>query len=106
VQTFVVSATELGANLHEKYRQYIPEDPSEDPKTAALAFRSAEFGSSEAVLSATRAMLAQELATEPSVRSTLRMTAWSQAGVNIVPTDRGRAEIDASHPFYVRASIL
>ena len=44
-------------------------------------------------------MLAREIAAEPSVRRTLRKDFFLYATISTSPTEKGKADIDASHPY-------
>ena len=90
-------------NFHENYRQFNVDDNLQDPQVLAETYTSSEFPSGDSVINATRAFLAQELSTDRLVRSTLRQFAERTATVSVFCTERGKAEIDESHEYYVSA---
>jgi len=46
-------------------------------------------------------MLVQEIANEPSLKEYIRRLYEKDAVINILPTDRGKKEIDENHIYYV-----
>ena len=96
-----MSAEEFGANFHDNYRIHNVEDHPEDPLSLAEQYKCGEFPTADAVIRATRLLLAQELSTDILVRSTLRDFVERTATISVSPTERGKMEMDEFHDYYV-----
>jgi transcription elongation factor SPT6 len=80
---------------------HFPEDPSETPEIVAQVFICDKFKDSEKVLSATRHIIAQDIAVQPELLAFIRRVYNKDAVVNVVPTEKGKLEIEQHHPYYV-----
>jgi transcriptional accessory protein Tex/SPT6 len=82
-------------------KRHIVDDDERDPETLAEDYKCPEFSTTFSVLGAARVMIAGEISTCLPVRSWLREIVRLSAVVNVVPTERGKTEIDEAHEYYV-----
>ena len=57
----------------------------------------------EKVLSAAKAILSQDMQKNPTLRKLIRTMYKDRGLVTVIPTDKGVAQIDDFHPYYVSA---
>ena len=79
---------------------YTPVTCDSTPEMAALQFVCTSFPSIELALEGARNIIALEISNDPSLKSFTRRIYESDGVVNVVPTEKGKVEIDANHPYY------
>lgn len=77
-----------------------PVDPNMAPIEIADKFLCSKFQKAEGVLEGARLIIAHQIASIPRLRSHVRGIFQRDALVTVTPTERGKSEISASHPFY------
>ena len=87
-------------SLVSRQRVHFPEDIPQDPNSLAERYVCALFPTVDKVLSATRDMIAQQIAADPALRNFIRRVYMTDAVVTVAPTSKGRAEINSSHKYY------
>lgn len=102
---FGISSQQFGENIMAAERKHIPTDPEKTPEEMAVEYICPEFNNSEAVLKAARYALAQEIAVDPSVRQSLRITYESKVEISTTPTLKGKKDIDVFHPYKIVSRI-
>ena len=77
------------------------EDDTEEPEKAAEAYVCAHFPNARAVLKGVQHYMIAQLGTEPGVRTLINDLFIRASFVNVSPTEKGKAEIDEQHEYYV-----
>ncbi|KAI8806731.1 SH2 domain-containing protein [Cladochytrium replicatum] len=80
--------------------EHFPDDVLEEPMIAASRFVSSQYPNPENVLEAAREILADRIAVDPKFRSFLRRVYETDAVITTFPTEKGKSELDQSHPHY------
>ncbi|CAM9213792.1 unnamed protein product, partial [Lampetra fluviatilis] len=94
---FGLTPQQFGENLRDSYQRHETEQFPADPHELARDYICTQFPTVEAVLEGARYMVALTVAREPLVRQVVRQTFLERAKLNVVPTKKGRKEIDESH---------
>ncbi len=97
---FGLSAEMYGENLHDGYQKTdVDQDPS-DPLEAAAEYVCEKFPKAEDVITASKYMMATEIAKDPLVRKVTREVFFERAVISVQPTKKGIKEIDENHDCY------
>eukprot|EP00158_Paraphelidium_tribonemae_P009953 Partr_v1_DN29013_c0_g1_i1_m58653 putative Transcription elongation factor len=96
---FVISAEQFGDNMHTGYKRHVIDDPPKSCKDIAEEFKCSQFPSSMSVCQAVEMMISRDLTADPRVRAETRQFIRSIAHVSVSPTEKGKLEIDESHPY-------
>uniref|UniRef100_UPI00358E2347 transcription elongation factor SPT6 isoform X2 n=1 Tax=Myxine glutinosa TaxID=7769 RepID=UPI00358E2347 len=97
---FGLTPEQFGENLRDSYQRHETEQFPAEPLELARDYICGQFPTGETVLEGARFMVALMLAREPLVRQVVRQTYQERAKVNILPTKKGRKEIDEAHYAY------
>ncbi|CAJ0958203.1 unnamed protein product [Ranitomeya imitator] len=97
---FGLTPEQFGENLRDSYQRHETEQFPAEPLELAKDYVCSQFTTPEAVLEGARYMVALQIAREPLVRQVLRQTFQERGKINIVPTKKGRKEIDEAHFAY------
>lgn len=97
---FGLTPEQFGENLRDSYQRHETEQFPAEPLELAKDYVCSQFSTPEAVLEGARYMVALQIAREPLVRQVLRQTFQERGKLNIVPTKKGRKEIDEAHFAY------
>lgn len=97
---FGLTPEQFGENLRDSYQRHETEQFPAEPLELAKDYVCSQFATPEAVLEGARYMVALQIAREPLVRQVLRQTFQERGKLNIVPTKKGRKEIDEAHFAY------
>jgi transcription elongation factor SPT6 len=107
---FGIDVRKYASSLVLRQSSHFPEDIDRFPLDAAEDFICPLFPSADKVLkgylkfannSATREMIAQDIATDPVLRSFLRRVYSTDAVITVTPTLKGKLEIKQGHKYYV-----
>ncbi len=79
----------------------VVEDDVDEPEKAAEAFVSAHFPNARAVLKGVQHYMTAQLGSEPGFRQVINDVFQRASFVTVRPTERGKAEIDELHEYYV-----
>ena len=79
---------------------HFPEDCNETPLEAAEKYVCVAFPTAGSVLEAAQHKIAQDIAVHPQFRSFIRRIFQSDSVISAQPTDKGKAEIEQTHPYY------
>ncbi|KAJ6249222.1 transcription elongation factor spt6 [Anaeramoeba flamelloides] len=107
IHQFGISASQFGENL-EFNSQYNPViNPTEMPLNLAFKFIDKRFSTPSRVINAIRFVIEQQIVSEPTVRRAIRHIFLQFARVYVRPTEKGKNDIDYSHPYagikYIKA---
>ncbi|KAM4046625.1 transcription elongation factor SPT6 [Anomaloglossus baeobatrachus] len=97
---FGLTPEQFGENLRDSYQRHETEQFPAEPLELAKDYVCSQFTTPEAVLEGARYMVALQIAREPLVRQVLRQTFQERGKINIVPTKKGRKEVDEAHFAY------
>lgn len=87
---FGLTPEQFGENLRDNYQRHETEQYPMEPGEAAEEHLSSMFPTTEAVLEATRHMVAMQIARDPLVRQCVRQVFRERAKINITPTKKGK----------------
>ena len=97
---FGLSAENFGENLHDGYHKVDVEQDVSPPLEAAAEFVCEKFPKGEDVVTAAKYMMAAQIARDPLVRKVTREAFFERAKIHVVPTNKGKKEIDENHDCY------
>uniref|UniRef100_A0A2K6FY10 Transcription elongation factor SPT6 n=1 Tax=Propithecus coquereli TaxID=379532 RepID=A0A2K6FY10_PROCO len=97
---FGLTPEQFGENLRDSYQRHETEQFPAEPLELAKDYVCSQFPTPEAVLEGARYMVALQIAREPLVRQVLRQTFQERAKLNIIPTKKGRKDVDEAHYAY------
>lgn len=97
---FGLTPEQFGENLRDSYQRHETEQFPAEPLELAKDYVCSQFTTPEAVLEGARYMVALQIAREPLVRQVLRQTFQERGKINVVPTKKGRKEVDEAHFAY------
>ncbi|KAG4101878.1 transcription elongation factor Spt6 [Neocallimastix lanati (nom. inval.)] len=104
VKLFHIKARDLAISIrNEGTKAFFPEDEYELPEKMAESFvieSNVYLRTPQQIVKAAKSMLVQEIANEPSLKEYIRRLYEKDAVINILPTDRGKKEIDENHIYY------
>jgi transcription elongation factor SPT6 len=98
---FGVDSKLFSQSLITRQALHFPEDHARDPEESAEEYICTLFPTVEKVLMATREMIAQEIAADPTLRNFLRRVYSTDAVITVTPTSKGKTEIKPGHKYYV-----
>lgn len=99
VKKFGLTPEQFAENLRDNYQRHEPGQVAEEPEELAEQLICNAFQTAEAVLEGARHMLAMKIARQPMVRHCVRQAFFDRAKLNIVPTKKGKKEIDDFHQY-------
>ncbi|ORX55479.1 transcription elongation factor Spt6 [Piromyces finnis] len=103
VKLFHVKVRELAVSISEGIKKFFPEDEMESPEKLAEKFvvkSNVYLRTPQQIINASKSMLVQEIANEPLFKDYIRHIYEEHAVIDILPTDRGKKEIDENHIYY------
>lgn len=103
VKLFHIKVREFAVSVNEGTKHFFPEDDLEDPETAAGRFvveSNIYLKKPQQIINAAKNMIVQEIINEPLFKSYIRQLFEEYAVINILPTERGKKEIDENHIYY------
>ncbi|XP_065055471.1 transcription elongation factor SPT6-like isoform X1 [Rhopilema esculentum] len=96
---FGLSPLQFAENLRDNYQRHEPEQVPEEPEELAEQYICNGFQTAAAVLEGARHMLAVQIARTPLVRQSVRQAFFDRAKVSLIPTKKGKKEIDDFHQY-------
>ncbi|KAJ9087907.1 Transcription elongation factor spt6 [Entomophthora muscae] len=100
VAEFGISPQQFGLNALEGTKIHHPRNVPYSPHEAASKYVTPVFPTAELVLKAIETYLAHLLFHDLKLRQAFRQTFETNAAISILPTARGRREIDSQHRFF------
>ncbi|KAI5807109.1 SH2 domain-containing protein [Geopyxis carbonaria] len=101
VRAFGITAEHFSTNALLNKKREFPEDPEELPQVLAEQHVDPpEFLTGPSVLSAAKAMLAEEIYTNPMMRLAMRQKWFTTALIHVDVTEKGVKQIDEQHQYY------
>lgn len=100
VRAFGISADGLAQNALKSGAKQYTEDPAERPDDMADGLLDDQYGTSEQVTNAAKAMYAEELALSPRMRKVIRQAFYMDGLFDVYRTEKGLRKIDEEHPYY------
>lgn len=98
-----LTADQLGENLRDNYTKHEVEQCRRLPLAIAADYICTRFQTEQAVLQASRFMVAKEMSSNPLVRQCIRVVFNERAVVNVRPTVKGlRDGMDENHPCFTQ----
>uniref|UniRef100_A0A4W3JZH9 SPT6 homolog, histone chaperone and transcription elongation factor n=1 Tax=Callorhinchus milii TaxID=7868 RepID=A0A4W3JZH9_CALMI len=97
---FGLTPEQFGENLRDSYQRHETEQFPAEPLELAKDYVCSQFSSPENVLEGSRYMVAMQIAREPLVKQVVRQTFQERAKINIMPTKKGKKDIDEAHYAY------
>ncbi|KAI0243761.1 Transcription elongation factor spt6 [Massospora cicadina] len=100
VSEFGISPQQFGDNALEGSKVHHPRNPPYPPIEAASKYATHVFQTPELVLKAIESYIAHLMFHDLKLRQAFRQTFETNAAVTVIPTPRGRREIDSQHRFF------
>jgi len=103
VKLFHIKVHDLAVSISEGTKRFFPEDELETPEKIAEKYvveSNVYLKTPQQIINAAKSMLIQEIANEPLFKDYIRHLYEEHAIINILPTDRGKKEIDENHIYY------
>lgn len=107
VRAFGMTSEQFAVNLSSMARIKTVDNPTESPEEYAQKFigtfedgTPTGYSSAAQALEAAQQMAIEEICNEPKVRKILRDVFWREFKVMSRPTEKGKAVIDETHPYY------
>lgn len=104
VKLFHIKARDLAVSIsNEGTKAFFPENEMETPEDLAKKFvveTNVYLKTPQQIINAAKSMLIQEIANEPLFKEYIRHLFEEHAVIDILPTDRGKKEIDENHIYY------
>jgi transcription elongation factor SPT6 len=104
VKLFHIKVRDLAVSIsNEGTKAFFPEDEYELPEKMAEKFvveSNVYLKTPQQIINAAKSMLIQEISNEPLFKDYIRRLYERHAVINILPTDRGKREIDENHIYY------
>ncbi|KAI9833629.1 MAG: Transcription elongation factor spt6 [Sarea resinae] len=103
VRAFGITADAFAQNILKEGRKQFTEDPSVRPDDMADSpdvLDGTDFSTGAQVLTAAKAMFAEEIAMSPKMRKVMRQTYYMTGVVDCYRTEKGLRKIDEQHPYY------
>ncbi|KAI9197363.1 SH2 domain-containing protein [Polychytrium aggregatum] len=97
---FDINIPKFARCIVQHSQEYFPEDHPRPPLDVARDFLSSSFRTAQQVLDATKTMLASEIASDPVFRAFIRRVYWTDGTLSIWPTEKGKSDIQVTHPYY------
>ncbi|KAI3650058.1 hypothetical protein MP228_005690 [Amoeboaphelidium protococcarum] len=91
---------EFARNIEDQYPSIQPQDLDVDIRQLAEQYLSDELLTTDSVMRATRFLMAREISTELSFRSSMRQLLGKSAIINVYATEKGKIDIDEQHDYY------
>ena len=101
VRAFGITADQLAQNIDKTGPRTYTDDTDLRPDDLAdTLVRDPDYRTGEEVLTASKAMLVEEIATSPRMRRHVRRIYYDNLAFDVMRTDKGLKQIDEDHPYY------
>jgi transcription elongation factor SPT6 len=97
---FAIDMYNYVQSVTTQQKMHFPEDAPMSPLESAVPFLTARFSTPQSVLEAAKILLGHQLASHPLFRSFIRRVYFTDAIVSVHLTDKGKSEIQSTHPYY------
>ena len=100
VRAFGITANDFAQNALSKSRRHYTEDPSDRPEDLAKSpdvLEEPEYTSSAQCIRAAKAMFAEEITLNPTMRKVMRIEYYMTGVIDCVRTEKGLKKIDDQH---------
>ncbi|KAJ3433139.1 transcription elongation factor spt6 [Anaeramoeba flamelloides] len=99
IKMFGLTPQQFGENLEMNQKLHNVKNPTDNPVNHGLEYLEEQYPTLDKIFLTVRSIIEQNIASEPSVRQSIRELFIQFIRINVTPTELGEVEIDYTHPF-------